>query len=262
MKLISCGIVIVFFAFSTYGQDMLIYGKREGAKGVNLGLTGGLNSTWLFNKNVTDAGDHLDYFSTFGGNVGLNIFLVFNEKSAISLGLLYAGHNQKYQGTLSNTLGDEVFSYENFIRLKYLDIPLLYRMQSPKGPYLEIGPQFSILLSAKEDFSSTPLIFFPNYSDKNFKNNFNSVGVGAILGFGVDFDAADNIIITAGMRFGYSFTDATEEFSISEINMLLIQDQLSYTSIISHLNNDGKFSYEPTKRALGGLVVGLAYKIP
>lgn len=262
MKIISVLFLYVFSVSGTFAQELMVPGPRNAPIGWNFGLIGGINTTWLFNKNVKDAGEHLDYSTTFGGSLGFNYFLVFSERAAISIGLIYSGHNQKHQGAWRDDQEEEIFNYENFLRLRYLDIPLLFRLQSPKGPYMEIGPQVSVLLSAKEDYTATPSQNNLNYTGRGFKENFNNINVAAILGFGVDFDPSENFIISAGMRFGYGFTDVTIKYSPSEAEALFIQNKLSYTSTISHLDSDFNYKYESTTRVFGGLALGLAYKIP
>ncbi len=44
---------------------VIIAGLSVQAQNIRVGLTGGLNSTWLMNKNVFDANDGLRYCSLF-----------------------------------------------------------------------------------------------------------------------------------------------------------------------------------------------------
>ena len=83
--LLTLGIALA--AMTTQAQDF------------RLGITGGLNSTWLLNQNVFDQNDGLDVASTFGGRFGIEGIYSFSEKAGVSLGLNFiSGHNQKYTG--------------------------------------------------------------------------------------------------------------------------------------------------------------------
>ncbi len=196
------------------------------AQGLRIGLAGAINSTWLFNKNVSDAGDELNYASTFGGTVGVNGVYSFSETTGLSVGILYSGHNQKYE--------DDPSTYEAKTKLSYLDIPILFRLQSPSGPYFEVGPQIGILMGAKADFSTKPASGF-DFSDLDVKEFHESTNIAIVFGFGVDIEASENIVVSTGLRFGYGFTDV--------------------------MKDDKEPGYEPTNRVFGGLALGVAYKL-
>ena len=112
------------------------------AQKFKVGLGGGFNSTWLMNKNVFDADDDLNVAMSFGGQFGLKTEYYFNDKLALELGIMRAGHNQKYD---LNDGHDQLT-----LKLRYLDVPLLLRLGGDKGGYFEFGPQFSFLSSAKD----------------------------------------------------------------------------------------------------------------
>ncbi len=185
------------------------------------GLEGAFNSTWLFNKKVSDAGDNLDYKSTFGGQFGVSGLYNFKEKIGVSFGILSGSVNQKYT---NRQLGD---TYETEDKLKYIDIPVLFRFTSPKGAYFEIGPQFSMLSSSKRVSPSG------TFDQKDYTNSMN---IAAQLGFGLDVKATDKLVVVAGFRFGYGLTDAGK-------------------------NKDNLSGYESTASAVGGLHLGLHYII-
>jgi hypothetical protein len=139
----------------------------QAQEGVRLGVKGSFYSTWLFNKNVSDQNASLDYASSFGTSFGAQAVFMFAETYGMSAELNISSHNQKYDGYLlneDNTFTNEDNTFTNEIKLKYIDIPVLFRVASPKGPYFEIGPQFSLLSGAKETFT---LDF--SYTDKDFK---------------------------------------------------------------------------------------------
>lgn len=223
-----------------------------------LGIIGGVSTTWLINNNTFNAGEEVNVNTTFGGNLGISSLYSFNNATGVSIALVYSGHNQSFKGEISPEI-----SFESKIKLNYLDMPLLFRLQSKKGSYFELGPQFSILINASEDFSSSSGSGMnrEDYKNKDFKENFDNINIAAILGFGFDFDASEVIMVSTGLRFGYSFTDVTKEFSETEMALLETANQLSYTSILSHRAENNIFKYEPTTRFFGGLRVGVSYRL-
>ena len=128
MKKIFLGLALIATGFSVNAQ-----------KQFNIGLGGGIYSTWLVNKNVSDQGDNLDFAVTFSPQIGVNASYYFNEKLGLSTGLLFSGHSQKYQGEFK--FGTTILAtYEAKAKLSYLDIPLLLRFGGGKnGAYFEFG---------------------------------------------------------------------------------------------------------------------------
>jgi hypothetical protein len=240
------------------------------AQELKVGLGGGIYSTWLVNTHVSDQGDELDFAATFGGQLGLDLMYYFKDNLGLSFGLLYTGHNQKYTGEFdSNT------SYEAKTKLRYLDIPVLLRMGGgSKGAYFEFGPQFGILMTAKDEVAGSPANshpFYKDYSDQNRKDNFKTSNIAGILGFGVDIDASENVVITTGLRLGYGFTDVTKEYTEAEAAVLASQGTagvggVGFSTAMAHIkqNDNGteEFKYSPTSRAFGGLHIAILFKLP
>jgi len=238
---------------------VVLAGLSVQAQNIRVGLTGGLNSTWLMNKNVFDANDGLDIAATFGGRIGAEAIYSFNDKTGLSLGLNFISMNsQKYSGDETGLDGDLT------TKLKYFDVPLLFRLTSSGGTYFEIGPQFGFLGSAKESFESSDNSNF-DYDDYDVKNAFESTNIALVFGFGVDIDVSENIFITAGLRLGYGFTDVTKEYD-STLDFLadnpdyLTGEGQYLTTLAAHTDDDGDFNYEKTSRVFGGLNLGVSYK--
>ena len=218
------------------------------AQSFRLGLGGGFNSTWLANANVSDQGDELDFAVTFGGSIGIEGVYGFNEKTGISIALLYSGHNQKYEGEAGNT------TVESTVKMRYLDIPILFRVTSPSGTYFEVGPQVGFLMSADEEGDIGP--------DIDVKDSFEGTNIAGVLGFGVDIDVSENVIITTGLRLGYGFTDATTEYSSqSDLNEAVGDDKVGTSTYWAHFDNKNNFGYEKTSRIFGGLKLGVTYNL-
>lgn len=228
----------------------------QAQEGVRLGVKGSFNSTWLFNKNVSDQNDKLDYASSFGTSFGAQAIFMFTETYGMSAEMIFSKHVQKYDGYVFT----DTKPFTNELSLNYLDIPVLFRVSSAKGPFFEIGPQVSLLTGAKETYSGQES-GANNYSDKDFKSNFNGFGVAGVLGFGIDIKLNDAFALTTGFRFGYQFTDATEEFTSAELIEKGANDELSNVSGWAHTNDKGSFEYMKSNRAFGGFVLGLQYRL-
>lgn len=230
--------------------------SAQAQEGIRLGAKGSFFSTWLFNKNVSDQNASLDYVSTFSPTFGVQAIFMFKETYGMSAEIIYASHKQKYDGYV----GNENNTFTNEIKLSYIDIPILFRVSSEKGPFFEIGPQVSLLTGAKETFELANSSAF-NYSDKDVKDDFAGFGVAGILGFGIDIKLTDMINLTTGLRFGYMFTDATTEYTEAEASDLSDKDLLSLVSSASHTNDKNKFEYQKSSRAFGGLQLGIQFML-
>lgn len=232
---------------------VFLYALSVQAQGFRVGMSGGINSTWLMNKNVFDQDDGLDIASSFGGRLGIDAIYAFSEKTGISIGFNFIStHNQKYSG---ENKGPIHLNGDSKTKLNYLDIPILFRLTSSSGTYFEIGPQIGILNSAKLDYDETNGI---SYSNLNIKNGFNSTNVALILGFGVDIDIVEKLYITTGLRLGYGFSDVTKEYSTNtEMDINTIDESPTY---FAHIDDNNQFNYEKTTRVFGGLHLGVSYK--
>lgn len=228
------------------------------AQQFNIGLGGGVYSTWLVNTNVSDQADNLDFAATFGGQVGLNMQYYFKDNLGLSIGLLYTGHNQKYTGSF-----DTISTYEAKTKMRYLDVPVLIRFGGgSKGAYFEMGPQFSVLMSAKETGFSTPTSP-DDYTDRDVKPFLKSGGLAAVLGFGVDIDASENVIVSSGLRLGYAFGDLTKDFGSEDLATAYgSSDQFSVPVYWANFDNKNKYTHKSTNRAFGGLFLSVMFKIP
>ncbi|MFM7015149.1 MAG: porin family protein [Bacteroidota bacterium] len=225
---------------------------------MTIGLKGAFNYTGLFNNNVSDQGFELDYAPTTGGSFGASFNYRLAEKYSIDANILISGHNEKYDLNFGTEAKPSPATLED--KLKYIDIPVLFKLGNGHGAYFEVGPQFSFLSSAKETFTyaSAPTV---NYTDKDFKNDFKGFGLSGVLGFGADFELNDNLGLTAGLRLGYAFTDATVEYTLTEAAALDANDNLSMNAMFNHTNKKGDFDYQKTTRAWAGLNIGLTYKL-
>lgn len=226
-------------------------------KSFKVGLGGAFNSTWLINKNVSDAGDELDVAISWGGDFGLNTQFYFNENVGLSLGIMKSGHNQKYTGDIDNGVGG-TYTAESKLKLRYIDIPLMLRLGgNEKGAYFEFGPQFSFLGKATQEFEVDG-ISAPDY---DAKDDYKSVTIGFVMGFGVDIKAGDSFTINTGLRLGYMGDCAKEYGSEPELSANEVGG-IAYSSHFKDADSSKEFDYQATHRIFGGIFLGLVYTIP
>lgn len=226
--------------FSSALFIFLIISASVFAQTTAISLKGGYNTNWLFNKNLKD-----DAKISFGYTGGLSFIwygIPLNYYSDRLFGLaidaLYATHNQEYQGQISvpDTPESRLVDYSRTINLTYVDIPLYFRLAQDQGAtYFEIGPQYSILMSATETFAVSDNTI-PSYTDKDIKENLPPNAWAVMAGYGFDFPVNLNLFITAGARVTYGFTDITKHMQGSSAD------------------------YKPTKRATAGLNVSVMYR--
>jgi hypothetical protein len=263
MKKIFLGLALIFAGAAVNAQQQF-----------NIGLGGGIYSTWLLNKNVFDQGEDLNVAATFGGQIGLNTQYYFNDKVGISLGILYTGNSQKYEGDFGFGVSKEART-----KVRYMDIPLLLRLGGgAKGGYFEVGPQFGFLMGAKDELTITPpsgptASGSPDHwVDIDRKDQFESLNMAIVFGFGVDIEASENIIISPGLRFGYGFTDFTKDIPALSSPLPYGAEEehdfdyhLGTTESRAQFNQTGTgdyYKYEATHRAFGGMFITVLYKIP
>ncbi|MBL0342506.1 MAG: PorT family protein [Bacteroidetes bacterium] len=248
MKKALLTIAIVIAALSTQAQGSF-----------RVGVSGGVNSTWLMNKNVFDANDGLDIAATFGGRFGIDAIYSFNPKLGVGIGFNFISKNcQKYSGDKTGLDGDLTTS------LNYFDIPVLLRLTSSGGTYFEVGPQFGFLTKAEETYEGNVSSPF-DYSDVDVKNSFETTNIALVFGFGVDIDVTENIFITTGLRLGYGFSDVTKEYEnglefLTDNPEALTNNAIYLTNSAAQTDDNGKRNYEKTSRVFGGLNIGVSYK--
>lgn len=194
-------------------------------KGLHAGLKVTPMTTWMFNKDFSDAGDELDYRATFGYMLGATVNYHFTDGFGVGADFLYSSQGQNF-----TTFGEDGAE----LKVKYLKIPVLihFNTMSDEVVYFQgtFGPQFGILLSAE---TTDPNGIIP---DLDVKDEMESLNIGLVLGFGLGFNVHENFKINAGLRFDGALTSATTSNSI--------------------------FSDKKTTNVTGGVELGFIYVLP
>ena len=137
------------------------------APAFTLGLKGGASLASLTNRNLQSS------HYLWGFHTGLTGNYALSRGFSLQAEALYS----------QKGVGDEVSaggaSYEDRLRLHYLDLPVLIRFQA-KGGYFGFGPQLGLLLSAR-DHSDLP---GHGASDEPVTDSFHRVELGLVSDIG------------------------------------------------------------------------------
>lgn len=194
------------------------HAQTQGAFGFELGLRGAAASNWLFNSNVSGGGSTQNYAPAFSYNYGLDITFDFSDHVAVEANLLFGTITQGYNGQFGSNEYipldplQDIVSGEKYVsktQLNVMAIPLLLRMGSGNGAYVEIGPEYQIVQGAlfTETFTGGPANAI-NYSNVNVAPAFATSNIQGVLGFGDDFQiGSSGLNIITNLRFYYGFTD-------------------------------------------------------
>lgn len=223
------------------------------AQRLSLGGKLAFNNTAVYNKNIFD---QVDYVKSHANSFGVQLNLMFTKKYGITTDILLANQNQKYTWVdVSNTFNGES-------KFTYLDVPVLIKRKNKIGLYFEAGPMVSFLMSANESVFNSDGSF--NYSEKDFKNDFNQFGVSAVSGLGWDIKLSKRLMINLEGRIGYMFTDVTTDYSgITKEELLLkfLKEEISLNTYYSNIDENGELNYAKSTRIFTGVNVGLHWVI-
>jgi hypothetical protein len=215
-------------------------------KGLYFGLAGTIQSTWITNQNNYGLPE-MDYKTSFGGAGNLNVGYDFTNHLGIKIEVGYGKFGQKY----TDKMGDSTFSRE--VKVYHLMIPILFKYRTGGAIakfYVAIGPQFDMLLSAKQSY----IMNGKNYEDsletvsgktfavgqEEIKERFSSMDVFARMDLGVDITVVKHLMIEFGIKLGYGLMD----LNASDYRL-----------------KDHSGNYNPSHNVFGGLTLGLNYHL-
>jgi hypothetical protein len=202
--------------------------------GFDVGAKGQVNSTWLFNQNISDQGKEQDYAASWGSNYGMLFGL---RMGFFSLGLEtnFGAHNAEYAGEFLTQ------SYTSMVNLKTFQMPVYLRFQNKGGAYFELGAQYNKVRSAMYTNDG-----FINYN-KDVSDEYAKSYSNAFIGFGINRKILKSVPlgIIFGLRLQYGIKDAkgVDALGNSLSNSLLYPD------------------YHKTRAAAAGLNFGFVYTI-
>jgi hypothetical protein len=159
-----------------------------------------------------------------GAKVGLNLQQMGGTgttfKSAFKPGILggvFLGVDKKKRGirveALIKTAKFDISTTGASINTVYIDIPVMYERKLAKRVWLQVGPQFSSLISAKQ-----------NNNGPDFKGNLRNSDVSAVGGVEVRLPMK----LTAGARYIYGFVNVNNSAASGTWRNSSIQVSVGY----------------------------------
>lgn len=152
---------------------LLLLLALAGSAHAQFGIKAGVNQTVLDGQNIDM---DTDYKTTYHAGVFLRLPLL--GPLSIQPEVLYSLQGSEFKSTLAN--------YKT--KLHYLNVPVLARVKV--GPvYAEAGPQFGVLLGARED-GTLRISAADGYGpvDRDASNNYKKTDFSLAAGAGLEFD--------------------------------------------------------------------------
>jgi opacity protein-like surface antigen len=168
---LGLGIVISGFAFSQ-----------------QFGLKAGLNVS-----DINNGASGTDMKAKTGLYVGVTAKIPVSDEFSVQPELIY---NQLGAKTNLYDFGGIIGNVSTTTKLDYISLPVMLQYNFPSNFYLELGPEFSYMVSAKQGLSTS--IISPS-TDINM-DYLNRLNVGA--GFGAGYNLNKNIGISARYTLG------------------------------------------------------------
>ena len=161
-----------------------------GMSDVRFGIKAGMNVS-----SITDDAGLEDQGSRIGFNAGVFATIPVAESFSIQPEVLYSQYGDKYDDVILGTR----YSYQR--KLDYIAVPVMFQYNFVPNFYLEAGPEFGFLVSAKNKLKNETNNNTINESD-NYKDSLNTFNFG--IGIGAGYYFTDNIGITARYVAGVS----------------------------------------------------------
>ena len=198
-KLLLITAVAFLTQYSAKAQTIEITGK------------GTFKATGIFNNEISDAGDELDYdIPSFGYSYGAGFGMFFTPSIGFGVELLMGQHSGKYAGVIGT------YNYNIETIVKSLDIPVLFKLQTKTGgAFIDLGVQYSIINDVTTTWSDNS--GDPEMSE-NMTKYYNSSNLAALLGFGVNIDLSEKLFLTTGLRFEYGLSDIVKDKDMGDYN--------------------------------------------
>lgn len=243
-KLIIIFSIVLFTASFASAQSQVYFG---------VGATG--MSTWITNQNNYGAPD-MDYVSRFGFAGNLNLGFDFNKHLGVKTEIGFSSLGEKYKDATTDSTR-VTFNSTRDINLNYLQIPILFKFRTGGEKvrfFAAIGPQFDILMSAKQIYKlegkemTEPVMIENEITKQEFdmvkkdiKERYKSMHIMGRVDLGMEFQLCPHMTLDAGLSLAYGFSDINaEDYRIKDISK----------------------NYAASNNLYGGVQLGLNYMIP
>jgi hypothetical protein len=270
MKKILLGILSigVFVTFNAKAQ--------ETGLGVEMGFRGAAASSWLFNSNVSAAGNSQNYAAAFSYNYGVDFSFDISSRCAIEADVLLGTLTQGYSGTFqdnglyysepqsSSPLGYSYINKESYTaksQLNIVGIPVLFRFGSGNGAYFEIGPEYDIVNDANYSANFTgQSTFSPPSISYDTKQSYSPSNIQGVIGFGDDFQIGNSgVNIITNLRFSYGLTDIKGTDGLGQDMNPTYNGSQNQLYVSTPTQSAYYTSYKPTHSATASFSIGVYY---
>ncbi len=169
---------------------------------IQFGVKGGLN---LGTVSVSAQQTGLSYGMQPSFHLGALVYVPLFMNFGLQPELLYSGEGFKatYMGSAAHE------------HLNYVNIPVLFKYKDPSGFFAEIGPQFGVLISAKEKADGT---------STDVKDQLKTAAVSGALGIGY----LSSLNIGADLRYTLGLTNIVKDASDGTGKLNVIQIGVFY----------------------------------
>ena len=197
MKKLILGLAVTAGSLAFAQTTTTTTSTRSMSSDVRFGIKAGMNVSSL-----SKDGSLEDQGSKIGFNAGVFATIPVAESFSIQPEVLYTQYGDKYDYRAPVT--NDRISYAR--HLDYVAVPVMFQYNFVPNFYVEAGPEFGLLVSAKNklknESNNDPL-----NTSGNYKDDLNTFNLGIGLGAGYYF--TDNIGITA--RYTAGVTDVNKD---------------------------------------------------
>ena len=207
---------------------LLVFATKAEAQNFEIGIRYNPEFTGLLNKNDANAGNQLDYTSSFAYlSFGAGAIYNINKNMGFAIDILFSREGQRFQGnftgssfdastyssvvymqvSLNNT--DFAGEYVAKAELNYIKLPIMFSLTSdntkPLFFSLLVGPQFNFLYDVAQEVNHTDTDY-PN-SNINPIDLYKSFTINGVIALGGAYNLSSKLVLSARLRFDYSFED-------------------------------------------------------
>ncbi|ASK29153.1 opacity protein [Chryseobacterium sp. T16E-39] len=184
---------------------------------VTFGVKGGMNVSSL-----SKGADLSDSKSKIGFNAGVFANIPLASSFSIQPEVLYNDLGSKVTREYS-VLGNN-FKDESSRNLGYIAVPVMFQYNATPEFFLEAGPEFGFLVSAKDKFKSSTNNNTSTRTTSLNKDNFNTFNFG--IGIGAGYYFTQNLGVTA--RYTAGLTDIYKNNNGDAVRNNVFQVGLAY----------------------------------
>ncbi|AZA76523.1 PorT family protein [Chryseobacterium sp. G0186] len=157
---------------------------------VTFGVKGGMNVSSLSKDSGLD-----DQKSKIGFNAGVFANIPVASSFSVQPEVIYSQYGNKSNFTALGT------KYSASTKLDYIAVPVMFQYNALPNLYLEAGPEFGFMVSAKNKLKNESN--GDSSTSDNYKDNFNTFNFG--IGIGAGYYFTENLGLTA--RYVAGLTD-------------------------------------------------------